>query len=147
MVVRVRPISPADRIDVAPLSDEQGRRRALTLNSRVDRHGRALDELCDVAEGETGTPRASGCGGELLGGVETSNCVVEPDKVRESIPRSRHYPKIAGSDDAKVVGDGIAHCRPIARNVFAQETERRIGELGDGGVAFVVGNVSVHHAP
>jgi hypothetical protein len=46
--------------------------------------GRALDELYDVAEGETarpGTPRTSGCGGEPLGGVGTSNCVVEPDKV------------------------------------------------------------------
>src|ERR1700681_4817881 len=63
------------------------------------------------------------------------------------IPCSRHDPKIAGSDDAEVVGDRITHCRPIARNVFAQEAERRIGELGDGCVAFVVGDVSVHDAP
>ena len=63
------------------------------------------------------------------------------------IPCSRHDPKIAGSDDAEVVGDRITHCRPIPRNVFAQEAERRIGELGDGCVAFVVGDVSVHDAP
>jgi hypothetical protein len=65
----------------------------------------------------------------------------------ERILCSRHDPKIAGSDDAEVVGDRITHCRPIPRNVLAQEAERRIGELGDGCVAFVVGDVSVHDAP
>ena len=63
------------------------------------------------------------------------------------IPRSRHDPKILGRDDAEVVGDGIAEVRPIARNLFAQETERRVGELRTGCVAFVVRNVSVHQAP
>jgi hypothetical protein len=31
--------------------------------------------------------------------------------------------------------------------LFAQETERRVGELRRGCVAFVVRNVSVHQAP
>jgi len=35
------------------------------------------------------------------------------------IPRSRQDPKIGGSDDAEVVGDRIAHCRPIAGNGVA----------------------------
>jgi len=63
------------------------------------------------------------------------------------IPRSRHDPKILGRDDAEVVGDRIAKVRPIARNLFAQETERRVGELRAGCIAFVVRNVSVHQAP
>jgi len=63
------------------------------------------------------------------------------------IPRSRDDPKILGRDDAEVVGDRVAEVRPIARNLFAQETERRVGELRTSGVAFVVGNVSMHQAP
>ena len=65
----------------------------------------------------------------------------------ETIPRSRHDPKILGRDDAEVVGDRIAEVRPIARNLFAQETERRVGELRTSCVAFVVRNVSMHQAP
>jgi hypothetical protein len=41
----------------------------------------------------------------------------------------------------------IAEVRPIARNLFAQETERRVGELRTSCVAFVVRNVSMHQAP
>jgi hypothetical protein len=63
------------------------------------------------------------------------------------IPRSRDDPKILGRDDAEVVGDRVAEVRPIARNLFAQETERRVGELRAGCIAFVVRNVSVHQAP
>jgi ATP dependent DNA ligase domain len=81
-------------------------------------------------------------------------CIALTDASREkvaifgqSIPRSRHDPKILGRDDAEVVGDRIAEVRPIARNLFAQETERRVGELRTGCVAFVVRNVSVHQAP
>jgi hypothetical protein len=35
----------------------------------------------------------------------------------------------------------------VAGHFFAQEIERRIGELGAGFVGFVVGDVSVHEAP
>src|ERR1035437_8566361 len=42
------------------------------------------------------------------------------------IPRSRHNPKILGVDDAEIVGDRITEVRPIPRNFFTQETERRI---------------------
>jgi DNA-binding GntR family transcriptional regulator len=66
---------------------------------------------------------------------------------RSGIPRSPHNPKILWVDDAEIVGDGIAEVGPIAGNFFAQETERRIGELGAGCVGFVVGDVSVHEAP
>src|ERR1700686_4921920 len=64
-----------------------------------------------------------------------------------SIPRSRHDPKILWVDDAKIVGDRIAEIGPVAGNFFAQETERRIGELGASCVGFVVRDVSVHDAP
>src|ERR1700745_1518458 len=64
-----------------------------------------------------------------------------------TIPRSRHDPKVLGRDDAEVVGDRIAEVRPIARNLFAQENERRVGELRTSCVAFVVRNVSMHQAP
>ena len=63
------------------------------------------------------------------------------------IPRSRHDPKVLGRDDAEVVGNRIAEVRPIARNLFAQETERRVGEVRTSCVAFVVRNVSMHQAP
>src|ERR1700687_4878441 len=63
------------------------------------------------------------------------------------IPRSRHDPKILWVDDAKIVGDRIAEIGPVAGNFFAQETERRIGELGARCVGFVVRDVSVHDAP
>ena len=62
------------------------------------------------------------------------------------IPGSRHDPKIVGRDDAEVVGDRIAEVRPIARNLFTQKTERRVGELRTGCIAFVVRNVSMHQA-
>jgi hypothetical protein len=39
-------------------------------------------------------------------------------------------PEILGADDAEIVGDRITEVRPIPRNFFTQETERRIGELG-----------------
>ena len=63
------------------------------------------------------------------------------------IPRSRHNPKILGVDDAEIVGDRITELRPIPRNFFTQETERRIGELGASCVALVVRDMLVHHAP
>ena len=63
------------------------------------------------------------------------------------IPRSRHNPKILGIDDAEIVGDRITEVRPIPRNFFTQETERRIGELGASRVGFIVRDMLVHHAP
>jgi hypothetical protein len=42
-----------------------------------------------------------------------------------TIPRICHDPKVLGRDDAEVVGDRIAEVRPIARNLFAQETASR----------------------
>src|ERR1700676_4374747 len=64
-----------------------------------------------------------------------------------TIPRSRHDPKILWVDDAKIVGDRIAEIGPVAGNFFAQETERRMGELGASCGVFVVRDVSVHDAP
>src|ERR1035437_346445 len=64
-----------------------------------------------------------------------------------NIPRSRHNPKILGIDDAEIVGDRITEVRPIPRNFFTQETERRIGELGASRVGFIVRDMLVHHAP
>lgn len=55
--------------------------------------------------------------------------------------------KIAESDDVEVVGDRITHCGPIPRNVFAQEAQGGVGELGDGCVAFVVDDVAVDYSP
>ncbi len=63
------------------------------------------------------------------------------------IPRSRHNPKILWVDDAEIIGDRITEVRPILGNIFTQEPERRIGELGASCVAFVVRDVSVHEAP
>ena len=65
----------------------------------------------------------------------------------ETIPRSRHNPKILGVDDAEIVGDRITEVSPIPRNHFTQETERRIGKLGASCVALVVRDMLVHHAP
>ena len=64
-----------------------------------------------------------------------------------TIPRSRHNPKILGVDDTEIVGDRITDVRPIPRNFFTQETERRIGELGASRVGFIVRDMLVHHAP
>ena len=62
------------------------------------------------------------------------------------IPRSCHNPKILGVDDAEIVSDRITEVRPIPRNFFTQETERRIGELGASRVGFMVRDMLVHHA-
>ena len=67
--------------------------------------------------------------------------------MKVTIPRSPHNPKILWVDDAEIVGDRIAEVGPVARNFFAQETERRIGELGASCVGFVVRDVSMHDAP
>src|ERR1019366_2763562 len=69
---------------------------------------------------------------------------IEP---KYAIPRSRHNPKILGVDDAEIVGDRITEVRPIPRNFFTQETERRVGKLGASCVALVVRDMLVHHAP
>src|SRR6202521_23911 len=73
--------------------------------------------------------------------------LARPSRSDTCIPRSRHDPKILWVDDAKIVGDRIAEIGPVAGNFFAQETERRIGELGASCVGFVVRDVSVHDAP
>ena len=67
--------------------------------------------------------------------------------ILESIPRSRHDPKIFWIDDAKIVGDRITEVRPIAGYFVTQETERCIGELGASCIAFVVRDVPVHETP
>jgi hypothetical protein len=63
------------------------------------------------------------------------------------IPGSPHNPKFPWVDDAKIVGNRIAEVRPVPGNRFAQETKRRIGELGASCTAFVARDVSVHDAP
>src|SRR5580704_359676 len=56
---------------------------------------------------------------------------------------SPHNPKFLWVDDAEIVGDRITEVRPVPRNFFTQETERRVSELGACCVAFVVRDVSV----
>ncbi len=63
------------------------------------------------------------------------------------IPSSSHNPKLRGNDDAKIVRNSVAERGPISRDLFAQESERRVGEVGASGVAFVVRDVLVHDAP
>src|SRR5450830_782452 len=75
------------------------------------------------------------------------HCSQDFPQSENTIPRSRHNPKILGVDDAEIVGDRITELRPIPRNLFTQETERRIVELGASCVALVVRDVSVHHPP
>jgi hypothetical protein len=58
-------------------------------------------------------------------------------KVNYGIPCSRHHPKILRIDDTEIIGDRIAEFGPVAGHFFAQEIERRIGELGAGFVGFV----------
>ena len=65
----------------------------------------------------------------------------------QNVPGSPHNPKFPWVDDAEIVGDRIAEVRPVPGNCFAQETKRRIGELGASCIAFVVRDVSVHEAP
>ena len=74
-------------------------------------------------------------------------CLINRDHPKETIPRSRHNPKILRIDDAEIVGDRITEVRQIPRNFFTQETERRIGELGASRVGFMVRDMLVHHAP
>jgi hypothetical protein len=56
-------------------------------------------------------------------------------------------PKFPWLDDVKIVGNRIAEVRPVPGNRFAQESKRRIGELGASCTAFVARDVSVHEAP
>ena len=69
------------------------------------------------------------------------------EQSQDSILGSPNNPKFLWVDDAEIVGDRIAEVGPVARNFFAQETERRIGELGASCVGFVVRDVSMHDAP
>jgi hypothetical protein len=55
--------------------------------------------------------------------------------------------KFLGEMTRKLAATESQEVRPIARNLFAQEPERRVGELRTSGVAFVVRNVSMHQAP
>src|SRR5665811_1972544 len=86
------------------------------------------------------------------GGITLDGTPIDLQKITTptfilGIPRSRHNPKILGVDDAEIVGDRITDVRPIPRNFFTQETERRIGELGASRVGFIVRDMLVHHAP
>ena len=63
------------------------------------------------------------------------------------IPCSRHNPEVTWIDDPEIVGDGASKSPPVAGYFFAQKSERRIGELRAGRVAFVVRDILVHDAP
>ena len=138
-VVRVRPISPADRIDVAgPLGDEQGRRRAPALDQRVDRHGRAVDELRDVAKGETARLNAVQHAAdktvgraEPLGGVETSNSVVEADKVGESTT-DVYCDKKQCHSSALRFAHSLAHVLIAARSTIVRCAVRSVSVVARG---------------
>ena len=51
------------------------------------------------------------------------------------------------ADDAKIIGDGVPEAVPVLGDLAAQEIERGVRELSACGVAFVVGDVSVHDRP
>ena len=55
--------------------------------------------------------------------------------------------EIRGIDDAEVVGDLIAKGAPVFGHGLCQERHRRRFEVAEGGIASVVGDVFVHHAP
>jgi hypothetical protein len=81
-----------------------------------------------------------------MSGIAGIVCVNgEPDQ--DDILSSSQNPEISGFDDTKIICDGIAQFRPVSRHLLAQKSERCVGELGAGGVAFVVGDVFVHDAP
>ena len=49
-------------------------------------------------------------------------------------------------NEAEVVCDRIAELRPALRDIFAEEVQRRFGELSIRGVTFVVCQMLVHDA-
>ena len=63
------------------------------------------------------------------------------------IPCSRKNPKIRGIDDPEIIGDLIAVGLPLFGHFFAQESQHRAAEIRETGVAFVVGEVSMHQSP
>src|SRR5208282_1890631 len=60
---------------------------------------------------------------------------------------SREDPKFLRVDDAEIVGDGRRELVEPLWHGFAQEAEHGFGKVAEFGVAFVVGDVLVHHFP
>src|SRR6202167_3763570 len=110
------------------MQSERSTERTCSVHHTRTREGRACRVLPGLAEGEVG-PDSWRC--ELHAGILCS----------------RHEQKILRSDDSKVVGDRITEAGPVTGYRLAQEAERRIGELGDCCVGFIVGDVAVHDAP
>src|SRR6516165_1844871 len=63
------------------------------------------------------------------------------------IPGLRDDPKIVGRDDAKVVGDSVAKAVPFFGNSSPKEAQDCRSELGEGFIASIIGDMSVHYAP
>jgi hypothetical protein len=59
----------------------------------------------------------------------------------------RKNPKISRIDDAEVAGVGIAIKLPVFRHFGPQDVEQLMGEVFEGGGAFIVGDSFVHDAP
>src|SRR5208282_4610319 len=64
-----------------------------------------------------------------------------------NIAVSREDPKFLRVDDAEIVGDGRRELVEPLWHGFAQEAEHGFGKVAEFGVAFVVGDVLVHHFP
>src|SRR5208282_4593518 len=82
--------------------------------------------------------------------VETTCCPSTTRQTRRSyglIAVSREDPKFLRVDDAEIVGDGRRELVEPLWHGFAQEAEHGFGKVAEFGVAFVVGDVLVHHFP
>jgi hypothetical protein len=55
--------------------------------------------------------------------------------------------KCLGDMNSKIVGDRTAEVPPITGNIFTQEAERRIGEVGASCATSVMSDMLVHDAP
>src|SRR5208282_76980 len=65
----------------------------------------------------------------------------------DALAVSREDPKFLRVDDAEIVGDGRRELVEPLWHGFAQEAEHGFGKVAEFGVAFVVGDVLVHHFP
>ena len=63
------------------------------------------------------------------------------------IPRSRDNPEVCWVNDTEIVGDLVAINAPALWHAVAQEVQHCAAKIRERGVAFVVGELSVHQPP
>ena len=110
--------------------------------SRVDQHGpirvrrgRSRRECAGMAGTILQNPRRHARGdGNLPHG-------------RRGIPRSRDNPEVCWVNDTEIVGDLVAISAPALWHAVAQEVQHCAAKIRERGVAFVVGDLSVHQPP